>query len=88
MEQHRYHQSDKTLGFWKHNTRPISFTLIVGDFGVKYIGKENTDHLINVLKQHYEVAEDWEGTKYCGITLDWGYINRNTGKLIRAVGGS
>ena len=52
------------------------FTLIVDDFGVKYVGKENADHLINVLKEHYEVAEDWDGTKYCGINLDWDYIKR------------
>ena len=74
LEKHGYHQSDKTLGFWKHDTRPISFTLIVDDFGVKYVGKENADHLINVLKEHYEVAEDWDCTKYCGINLDWDHI--------------
>ena len=43
---------------------------------MKYVGKENADHLINVLKEHYEVAEDWDGTKYCGINLDWDYIKR------------
>ena len=74
LEKNGYRQSDKTLGFWKHDTRPISFTLIVDDFGVKFVGKENADHLISVLKEHYEVAEDWEGTKYCDITLDWDYI--------------
>ena len=36
-----YRQSDKTPGFWKHNTRPIYFTLIVDTFGLKYIGKEH-----------------------------------------------
>ena len=50
--------------------------LIVDDFGVKYVGKEHADHLIKVLKEHYEVAEDWDGEKYCGITLDWDYIKR------------
>ena len=62
--------------FWKHYNRSISFTLIIDDFGVNYVGKENADHLINILKEHYEVAEDWEGTKYCGITMDWDYIKR------------
>ena len=52
LEKHVYHQSDKTPGFWNHDTRPISFTLIVDDFGVKYVGKENADHLINVLREH------------------------------------
>ena len=39
LEEHGYRKSDKTPGFWRHNTRPISFTLIVDDFGVKYVGK-------------------------------------------------
>jgi hypothetical protein len=30
-----YHQSVTTPGFWKHEWRPISFTLVVDDFGVK-----------------------------------------------------
>jgi len=72
--EYRYHQSGKTPGFWKHYTRPISFTLRVDDFGVNYVCKEHADHLIKVTKEHYKVAEDCEGTKYCGITLDWDYI--------------
>ena len=30
-----YFQSRTTPGYWKHNWRPISFSLIVDDFGVK-----------------------------------------------------
>eukprot|EP00804_Cyclotella_cryptica_P019412 CCRYP_006613-RA/>CCRYP_006613-RA protein AED:0.27 eAED:0.27 QI:0/-1/0/1/-1/1/1/0/573 len=33
-----YRQSSITPGFWKHDWRPISFTLCVDDFGVKYVG--------------------------------------------------
>jgi hypothetical protein len=47
--------------------------LVVDNFGVKYIGKEHVLHLIKVLKEHYEVEEDWGGTRYLGITLDWDY---------------
>jgi hypothetical protein len=28
-----------TPGIWLHNTRPISFTLVVDDFAFKYVGK-------------------------------------------------
>ena len=73
LEKHGYRQSDKTPGFWKHDTRPINFTLIVDDFGFKYVGKKHANHLIKVLKKYYTVAEDWEGEKYDGITLDWDY---------------
>ena len=65
-----YRQSKITPGYWKHEWRPISFTLVVDDFGVKYIGKEHTMHLIRTIKQHYEVKKDWEGQQYLGITLD------------------
>ena len=44
-----YHQSVTTPGFWKHEWRPISFTLVVDDFGVKYVGKQNADHLKEML---------------------------------------
>jgi hypothetical protein len=34
-----YCQSTITPRYWRHNWRPISFTLVVGDFGMKYIKK-------------------------------------------------
>ena len=71
-----YRQSKVTPGYWKHDWRPISFTLVVDDFGVKYINETDVNHLIQALKQDYEIEEDWEGTRYLGITLDWDYKKR------------
>jgi hypothetical protein len=71
-----YTQSKITPGYWKHEWRPISFTLVVDDFGVKYIGAEHVQHILQVLKQDYEIEEDWEGTCYLGITIDWDYKKR------------
>jgi hypothetical protein len=34
-----YTQSKVTPGYWKHEWQPISITLFVDNFGVKYIGK-------------------------------------------------
>ncbi len=65
-----YTQSKITPGYWKHEWRPISFTLVVDDFVVKYIGKKHIQHLIKILKEQYKVEEDWGGTRYLGITLD------------------
>jgi hypothetical protein len=65
-----YTQSKFAPGYWKPEWRPISFTLVVDNFGVKYIGKEHVMHFIRVLKEHYEVEGDWEGTQYLGITMD------------------
>ena len=36
--------------FWKHDLRPICFGLCVDDFGVKYVEKQHTEHLMNSLK--------------------------------------
>ena len=33
---------------WRHITRPIVFSLVVDDFGVKYIHKDNADHLVPI----------------------------------------
>ena len=43
---------------WKHMSRPIAFTLVVDDFGVKYVGKKNADHLVATLKGKYKISKD------------------------------
>jgi hypothetical protein len=53
-----YTQSKITPGYWKHKWQTISFTLVVDDFGFKYIGAENVQHLLQVLRQHYDIEED------------------------------
>ena len=72
-----YYQSKTTPGYWKHEWRPISFTLVVDNFGVKYINKAGVEHLLSVLKEKYEVDTDWDGTRYLGLSLDWDYKNGN-----------
>ena len=72
-----YYEVAHMPGLWRHTTRPIQFSLVVNDFGVKYVGKQHVEHLVHCLKKHYKkVSEDWEGNLYCGITLDWNYIER------------
>eukprot|EP00804_Cyclotella_cryptica_P026377 CCRYP_007695-RA/>CCRYP_007695-RA protein AED:0.34 eAED:0.34 QI:0/0/0/1/1/1/3/0/489 len=71
-----YFQSKLVPGLWSHKTRPISFTLVVDDFGVKYIGKEHALHLQSVIEQHYKCSTDWSGNRYIGITIDWDYTQR------------
>ena len=76
LAKHGYRQSKLVPGLWTHDWRPISFTLVVDDFGVKYVGEEHARHLKGVLEEFYEVATDWEGKKYIGLTLDWDYEQR------------
>jgi hypothetical protein len=76
LEKHGYKQSQFTPGLWTHEWRPICFSLVVDDFGVKYVGKEHADHLVSVIKENYEVTEDWDGKRYLGLTFDWDYEDR------------
>ena len=41
-----YHQCRQTPGLWKHRTRKIMFALVVDDFAIRYIEKEDAKHLI------------------------------------------
>jgi hypothetical protein len=50
LNEHGYQQSQVTPGLWKHSLRPISFTLRVNNFGVKYVGQEHAEHLLQVLQ--------------------------------------
>jgi hypothetical protein len=56
---HGYYECINTPGLWRHKWRPITFTLVVDDFGVKYVGKEHADHLVASLKTKYKLVEDW-----------------------------
>ena len=75
LNKHGYFQSKIVPGLWKHKTRPIMFTLVVDDFGVKYVGKEHAEHLMSVIQQHYKCKADWTGERYIGIHLAWDYEN-------------
>ena len=75
LAKHGYFEVAHTPDLWKHISRLISFTLVVDDFGIKYISKEHVNHLIAALQEHYTLDIDWAGKLYCGITLDWDYEN-------------
>jgi hypothetical protein len=70
---HGYYECVHTPGLWMHVMCPISFTLVVDNFGVKYTPQEDIDHLIGCIKEKYELTEDWDGNLYCGIRLKWDY---------------
>ena len=72
-----YTEQQHTPGLFKHNKRPVWFNLTVDDFGIKYIGENNLDHLFATLRKYYEIVEDRTGSLYCGIKLDWNYEARH-----------
>jgi hypothetical protein len=53
-----YYECANTPGLWKHKMLPISFTLVVDNFGVKYVGCKHVEHLIACIKGKYELTED------------------------------
>ena len=63
LEKQGYAQSRFTPGLWKQKWRPIAFSLVFNNFGVKYSGKKHTNNLIEALKDNYKILEDWEGSK-------------------------
>jgi hypothetical protein len=76
LAKHVYRQSKTTPGFWTHDTRPISFSLVVNDFGVKYVGEEHAQHLLDTVSKYYKCSCDWQGERYCGLTIKWDYKGR------------
>ena len=62
-------------GLWSHTTKPTTFTLCVDDFGVKTFTKADALHLVAALHKDYKITTDWDGSLYCGLTLDWHYAD-------------
>ena len=46
------------------------------DLGVEYVGKRHADHLLNALRDDYEVTVNEKGDLYAGINLTWHYTKR------------
>ena len=51
-----YCQSKLVPGILKHDWRPVQFTLVVGNFGVNYVGKEHALHLKQKIEEKYTVT--------------------------------
>ena len=73
LAENGYVQTD-TACLYKHKTRPIMFSLVVDDFGIKYNGQEHLDHLMMVLRLLYTITQG-DGSKYVGITFEWDYLS-------------
>jgi hypothetical protein len=73
---HGYIQAEHTPGLFTLESRPISFTLVIDDFGVKYVGKEHAEHLRDMIASNYKMTTDWSGELYLDIQLKWDYDNR------------
>ena len=59
LNKHGYYQSKLVPGLWLHKWHPIQFTLVVDDFGVKYIGKKTCSSPQIRPRIHYKISTDW-----------------------------
>ena len=60
-----------------HKTRPISFTLVVDDLGIKTYNNDDITHLLSNIREKWKVKVDITGAKYNGTRLTWNY-DQNT----------
>ena len=65
LAEHGYRELLHTPGLFKHDTRPIWFTLVVDDFGIKYVGEEHAHHLVaSLLATKYKIKIDLCKSRY------------------------
>ena len=58
LEKTGYYEAATTPGIWSHKWRPIQVVLLVDYFGIEYVGKEHTLHLLKTLEQNYKITTD------------------------------
>jgi hypothetical protein len=68
---HGYTQGAPTPGLFTHTSCLICFSLVVNDFGVKYIGREHAEHLCDVFASKYKITTDWDSDIYLGPHRKW-----------------
>ena len=71
-----YKKAALVEGYFYHETRSISFTLVVDDFLIKYVKDEDLAHLRATIDAHYTFKVDEEAKQYVGIHLKWDYGKR------------
>jgi hypothetical protein len=76
LKEYGYTQSETMPGRWIHEWRSITFSLIVDNFGVKYIGEEHAQHLLQMVQKYYTCLFKKEGERYCGLAIKWDYISK------------
>jgi len=74
-----YYECQFTPGLWRHVWRPITFALVVDDFGVKYNGDVHANHLISTLKRTTTLQSTGKATYLSGSN------SSGTTKIVRSI---
>ena len=65
-----YVECPHTLGLMTHNTRSTAFSLVVDDFGIKYLHQDDLDHLESTIRNAgYDLRINVKGDKYLGYKI-------------------
>ena len=73
LEKEGYYKARTTLGLWRHKWRPISFFLVIDNFGVEYVGKQHTERLATKLKKYHRA-------KYVCFDIEIFYLSTPLGR--------
>lgn len=79
LAKYGYFPCPRTPSMWQHETHAITFALVVDNFGVKYGGCKHFQHLINALRDLYEITVDEKGEKFLALTIKWDYDKKKKG---------
>jgi hypothetical protein len=59
LAHHGYFEQPHTPELWKHVACPVWFNQCVDNFGIKYIGRENLQHLYDAVQEEtFKIVED------------------------------
>jgi len=78
LADHGYVQDPLVAGLFCHVSNGLAFTLVVDDFGIKYLSRAHAKEHLAVLRKKYEVTVDWAGDKYLGMQI---LFDRNKGTV-------
>ena len=75
VSSHGYYEHPDVPCLLLHRTRPTVFTLIVDDIGIKAFSEDDLQHLINTIRNKWEVKVNRTGAKYNGVRVIWNYCD-------------
>ncbi len=76
LKGHSYIQSKSTPGLWMHEWCPITFSLLINNFGATCIREDHAQHLLQTVQKYYTCLFEKEGERYCRLTIKWDYANQ------------
>jgi hypothetical protein len=71
-----YYKAASMLGLWHHKWHPVQCCLIIANLGIKNIGIEHFNHLLDLLKKYHGVQVNMMGDKLVGMDIKWDYSTK------------